>query len=206
MDRQSADPYTKKSLADGYRSRAAYKLIEINQKHKIFKKSTKNIVDLGFAPGAWTQVALAEFAKLGLSPKILGVDLINCAPPPGSHFIEGDIFSRKTHQEIDSFFSEEGIDVVLSDMMCNSTGNGELDHYGSMDICEGVLILTNRLLRQKGTLVMKYFSGSQDREMRQKLEKMFDRVFTMKPHACRQSLREMYMIGLGKRIQKSNKL
>lgn len=203
IDRQSADPFTKKSLSDGYRSRAAYKLLEMNLKFKIFKKSSRNIVDLGFAPGAWTQVALEKSKELKISPRILGVDLIDCAPPTGSHFIQGNIFSRKTHGEIDDFFAEEGLDVVLSDMMSNTTGNGELDHFASMDICEGVVILADRLLKKNGVLVMKFFSGSQDKELRQKLEAQFTRVFTTKPKACRQSLREMYLVGLGKRAGKT---
>lgn len=199
IDRQSSDPYTKKSIVDGYRSRAAYKLLEMNQKYKIFRKSTSNIVDLGFAPGAWTQVALASASQLEKKPKILGVDLIDCAPPKGSHFIQGDIFSRKTHQDIDEFFGGDGVDVVLSDMMSNSTGHGELDHFASMDICEGVVMLADRLLRVNGTLVMKYFSGSQDGELRDKIKAQFSKVYTTKPKACRQALREMYIVALGKK-------
>ncbi|GEQ66497.1 hypothetical protein JCM33374_g160 [Metschnikowia sp. JCM 33374] len=202
IDRQSADPFTKQSIADGYRSRAAYKLLEIDRKFKIFKKSTKNIVDLGFAPGAWTQVALARSANFKTTPKILGVDLIDCSPPLGSHFLEGDIFSRKTHQEIDEFFAEEGLDVVLSDMMCNSSGNGELDHFASMDICEGVVILASRLLQKNGSLVMKYFTGSQDGLLCGKLETHFSRVDRIKPKACRERSREMYMVCTGKKSEK----
>lgn len=199
------DVHSKQSKAEGFRSRAAYKLIEIDDKFKIFNKKTCNIVDLGFAPGAWTQVALAKCKGRSPKPKILGVDLIDCSPPEGSSFIQGDIFSKKTHEQILAFFSEEApsneplLDLVLSDMMANTSGIKDNDHFASMDLCDGVLLLACNLLRKNGSLIMKFYTGKEDRLLQQKLEKTFHRVHKMKPKACRAELREMYFIALKKR-------
>lgn len=201
--RQMDDAHTKKSKAEGYRSRAAYKLIEIDSKFRLFNKNTRNIVDLGFAPGAWTQVALARCKSKNITPRILGVDLINCSPPEGSLFLQGDIFSKKTHSEIVNFFDPEGhsqpLDLVMSDMMANTSGIKDNDHFASMDLCDGVLILACRLLKKNGNLVMKFYTGKEERLLQNKLEKVFHKVFMTKPAACRAELREMYFVALKKR-------
>lgn len=210
VTRQKDDVHSKQSKSEGYRSRAAYKLIEIDNKFKLFGKSTKNIVDLGFAPGAWTQVALSRSKSRNVKPKILGVDLLDCSPPEGATFLQGDIFSKKTHAEIVEFFNssqecaseaeERPLDLVLSDMMVNTSGIKDNDHFASMDLCDGVLILACRLLKKNGNLVMKFYTGKEDQILQKKLEKVFYRVQKMKPEACRAELREMYFIGLKKRL------
>lgn len=201
--RQVDDHHTKQSKAEGYRSRAAYKLAEIDAKFRIFGKNTRNVVDLGFAPGAWTQVALALCKSKGISPKILGVDLINCSPPAGALFLQGDIFSKKTHEQIVEFFDGIGdsqpLDLVLSDMMVNTSGIKDNDHFASMDLCDGVLILACRLLKKNGSLVMKFYTGKEEKLLQKKLEKVFHKVFITKPAACRAELREMYFVGIKKK-------
>lgn len=214
--RQKDDVHSKKSKSEGYRSRAAYKLIEIDNKYKLFGKSCKSIVDLGFAPGAWTQVALARSKSKNVQPSILGVDLLDCSPPEGATFLQGDIFSKKTHSEIVDYFTRERatektsngniseperpLDLVLSDMMVNTSGIKDNDHFASMDLCDGVLILACRLLKKNGNLVMKFYTGKEDQILQKKLEKVFARVQKMKPEACRAELREMYFVGLRKRL------
>ncbi|KAL6017746.1 2' O-ribose methyltransferase [Candidozyma auris] len=196
--RQMVDPHSKQSKTEGYRSRAAYKLLEIDTKFKIFGKKTKNIVDLGFAPGAWTQVALNKSKARGVEPNILGVDLINCSPPEGSSFIQGDIFSKKTHEEISAHF-QGPIQLVLSDMMANTSGIGDNDHYASMELCDGVLLLALKMLQKNGSLVMKFYTGKEDQLLQKRLEKVFHKVHKMKPAACRAESREMYFVCLKKR-------
>ncbi|ODV79689.1 23S ribosomal RNA methyltransferase [Suhomyces tanzawaensis NRRL Y-17324] len=201
LERQSNDAHTKQAKTEYYRSRAAYKLIEIDKKYKLFSKRTTNIVDLGFAPGAWTQVAIERMKKLGHKSRILGVDLISCSAPQGSHFIQGDILSRKTHQDIQQFFSEEEaqpVDLVLSDMMANTSGIKDNDHFASMDLCDGAMILSCHLLKEGGSLVMKFYTGKEDQVLLKKMQKMFKKVYRMKPDACRDELREMYIIGVRK--------
>lgn len=223
--RQKVDPHSRKSKQEGYRSRAAYKLLEIDTKYKIFGKSTGRIVDLGFAPGAWTQVALEKCKR---KPVILGVDLIPCSPPNGSHFLAGDIFSKSTHAQIKRFFERapenippeaapapensalspensaispeksppQNVDLVLSDMMANTSGMKDSDHLASMDLCDGVLLLATELLRKDGSLVMKYYTGREERALHDRLARLFHRVFRFKPQASRSELREMYFVAL----------
>lgn len=200
------DAHTKQSKVDGYRSRAAYKLLEIDTKFKLIGPNCKNIVDLGFAPGAWSQVVLAKAKSKGVTPTVLGVDLIECSPPEGAHFIQGDIFSKKTHSEIVDFFASQTqkssgrpLDLVLSDMMVNTSGIKDNDHFASMDLCDGVLILACRLLGKNGNLVMKFYTGKEDGLLQKKMEKIFHKVYKTKPEACRAELREMYFVGLKKK-------
>lgn len=228
--RQKDDYHSKLSKSEGYRSRAAYKLIEIDNKLKLFSGKSRNIVDLGFAPGAWTQVALNRCKAKKVRPNILGVDLIGCLPPEGAHFLQGDIFSKMTHEAITEHFgatSEEPelenevkmeskeeidgvvdknsssakfpLDLVLSDMMVNTSGIKDNDHFASMDLCDGVLILASRLLKKDGNLVVKFYTGKEDQFLQKKLESLFVKVHKMKPEACRAELREMYFVGLRKR-------
>lgn len=207
LNRQKKDHHTKESKSQNYRSRAAFKLIEIDEKFKIFNKTYKNIVDLGFAPGAWTQVAIERTKSLNAKVNILGIDLINCSPPEGAGFIQGNILSRKTHESIREFFNskvqveskEKPIDLIISDMMANTSGIKDNDHYASMELCDGALILASTLLSQNGSIVMKFYTGKEDMLLKQKLEKMFQKVYKMKPAACRNELREMYYIGLKRR-------
>lgn len=202
LNRQKTDHHTIQSKSENFRSRAAYKLIEINDKFKLFDKSSRNILDLGFAPGAWTQVAISRMKAKNLPCKILGVDLINCSPPQGSSFIQGDVFSKKTHREILDFFEsddEPAVDIILSDMMANTSGIKDSDHYASMDLCDAVLVLQCKLLKKNGKLVMKFYTGKEENLMQEKLLKVFVKVYKMKPSACRSELREMYFIGIKKK-------
>lgn len=195
LDRQSSDVHTLQAKAEHYRSRAAYKLIEINDKFRVLRGS-RRIVDLGFAPGAWTQVALEKCGRNNTN--ILGVDLIPCVPPEGALFIQGDIFSKKTHEQIVSHFGGE-VDLVLSDMMANTSGIKDNDHYASMDLCDGVLLLSLNVLKKGGSAVMKFYTGKEDHILHLRLSHMFSKVYKMKPQACRNELREMYFIGVNKK-------
>lgn len=202
LERQTRDSYTKESRASNYRSRAAFKLIELDDRFKLLNKSTKNIVDLGFAPGAWTQVILERSRQRGLVPRVIGVDLINCSPPDGATFLQGDILSRETHREIRSFFHHSGsssterpVDLIVSDMMMNTSGVGDNDHFASMELCDGAIVLACSLLCPGGSLVMKFYTGKEDQLLAKRMQFMFEKVYRMKPDACRLESREMYIIG-----------
>ncbi|KAK6454649.1 mitochondrial rRNA methyltransferase [Scheffersomyces xylosifermentans] len=227
INRQVNDPHTKQSKSQNYRSRAAYKLIEIDDKYRLFSRKTRNILDLGFAPGAWTQVAIERMKKLGVKSTILGVDLIECTPPQGSHFIQGNILSKQTHSDIRDFFSKTAkeeeeeadeedasntvtnkksheeskfsVDLVLSDMMANTSGIKDNDHYASMDLCDGAIILSCELLKPGGSLVMKFFTGKEDQVLLEKMKTLFEKVYRFKPQACRNESREMYVLGMKRR-------
>lgn len=204
LRRQKDDPHTKEAKKQHYRSRAAYKLIELDHKFLLFKRNTLRIVDLGFAPGAWTQVAMQRMTQLGQKPKILGVDIIPSTPPEGAQFLHGDIFSRKTHQEIQDNFPDNEVDLVMSDMMANTLGIKDNDHLASMELCEGALMLAGSTLRRNGALVMKFYTGREERQLEEKCRKMFKKVHRMKPSACRSELREMYFVCLGRSKELDN--
>jgi len=208
LNRQKKDSHTRESKLQNYRSRAAFKLMEIDDKYRIFNKNSKNIVDLGFAPGAWTQVAIDRTKSMNINAKIIGVDLIDCSPPEGASFIHGDILSKKTHNSIKDFFNTKKgesefetmpVDLIISDMMANTSGIKDNDHYASMELCDGALILASALLNKNGSMVMKFYTGKEDGLLKDKLQKMFHKVFKMKPSACRDELREMYYIGVRKK-------
>lgn len=202
LERQSTDHHAKQAKVENYRSRAAYKLLEMDKKFKLFNRKSLNILDLGFAPGAWTQVAIERMKKLNTQSKILGVDLINCTPPKGSHFLQGDILSKRTHTEIREFFREDQdkpIDLILSDMMANTSGIKDNDHFASMELCDGAIILSCEFLKPGGSLIMKFYTGKEDVLLWSKMERMFERVYRSKPDACRGELREMYVLGIKRR-------
>lgn len=238
LERHSGDHHTKQAKAEHYRSRAAFKLIELDNKFRLFNKRSINIVDLGFAPGAWTQVAIEKMKKIGTKSKILGVDLINCSAPQGSSFIQGDILSKKTHDMVRDFFNynehepindntnepinesskeptneptkeqlhehlegELPVDLIISDMMANTSGIKDNDHFASMDLCDGAIIMACLLLKPGGSLVMKFYTGKEDSLLLKKMQTMFEKVYRMKPDACRNELREMYIIGTKKRAE-----
>lgn len=202
LDRQKKDICSKGSKVHNYRSRAAFKLIEIEKKYRIFEKKTRNILDLGAAPGAWSQVAAERMNKLGVEANILGVDLLPSPPPKGTHFLQGNILSKRTHKEINEFFSRATnttnvglhIDLVVSDMMANTSGISANDHLASMELCDGALLLAMNLLKEGGTMVIKFFSGGEEHILQRRLLLTFHKVFRMKPNASRNELKEMYFI------------
>lgn len=205
LDRQSRDIYTNLAKSQNYRSRAAYKLLEIDDQYKLFNSRVRNIVDLGFAPGSWTQVAIERSKAHGQEVNILGVDLIPCTPPLGSNFIQGNILSRVTQTAIKSHFSDDDsirdnrlVDLILSDMMTNTIGIKDADHIASMDLCDGALILAVNLLKSGGCLVLKYYTGREEELLVHKMKMLFKSVYRFKPKSSRQELREMYILGKNK--------
>lgn len=217
INRQINDKFTKDSKSSNYRSRAAFKLIELDKKFNLFNKGTNNIIDLGFAPGAWSQVALERCKAVGLeNPNIIGIDLINCSPPSGVHFVQGDVFKKETQDIIRNHFNAgikqdvteevvEGrvnlpVDLILSDMMANTSGVKNSDHYASMDLCTEALRLSIQLLKPKGSLVMKFYTGKEENLLKEELDNLFTKVYRYKPSACRKELKEMYFIGMKRKL------
>ncbi|CAH2355474.1 rRNA methyltransferase 2, mitochondrial [[Candida] railenensis] len=226
LNRQMNDKFTKDAKASNYRSRAAFKLIELDKKFSLFSKTTKNIIDLGFAPGAWSQVALERSRSIGIvNPNILGIDLIKCNPPEGVHFVQGDVFTRETQDKIREHFSNQvtsgvtskepesesepesvnknrllPVNLILSDMMANTSGVKNSDHFASMDLCTEALKLAIQLLQPKGNLVMKFYTGKEESLLKEELDRIFSKVYRFKPQACRKESKEMYFIGMKKKI------
>lgn len=185
------DPYVKKSQQDGYRSRASYKLIEINDKDKLFR-SAMRVVDLGAAPGGWSQVA----AKLvGDNGTIVASDILEMAPLPGVSFVQGDFTEQEVYEAILAEIGDEKADLVISDMAPNMSGNSSSDQPQAMYLVELALDMASQVLRPGGNFLVKVFQGEGFEEYLKTMRAQFDSVVTRKPDASRARSREVYLLG-----------
>ena len=198
MARDIHDHWFKEAKRAGWRSRAAFKLIEIDDKRKVLKPGDR-VLDLGAAPGSWLQVAAERIGSRGLA---VGIDLqlIRADFPANNiHVIQGDAAALEPDQLTDLGLATDVIfDVLLSDMAPATTGNKDTDHYRSMRLCHLVLDLATRWLRPGGQLVMKSFEGPASKELTDRLREMFETVRPAKPKASRAESREMFLVGQGR--------
>ena len=191
LNKQKRDPFVLKSKAQGYRSRSAFKLIEMNKKFKFLKKKT-NILDLGASPGGWSQVV----AKSILSGKILAVDITPMEKIKSVDFIRGDFLKEEVYQKIKNYFDNK-VDVVLSDMAVNTTGNKNLDSYNTGELCLKAMDLAQKVLHKDGVFLFKLFMGSVYAEINEKANKCFDKVVKYKPSSSRKESKEIYIYCCG---------
>ena len=186
------DPYVKRSQEDGYRSRASYKLIELHEKDKLFKPGM-TVVDLGAAPGGWTQVA-AKY--IGGSGKVIASDILLMDPLPDVSFVHGDFTEdevfEKLLREIDG-----RVDLVISDMAPNMSGNAASDIPSAMYLVELALDMAQQTLKPGGNFVAKVFQGEGFEDLISQMRSMFNKVYSRKPDASRARSREIYQIGIG---------
>jgi len=185
--RQHRDQYFKKAKIEGYRSRAAFKLIEINSKFKILKKNT-NLLDLGSYPGGWSQVA----SKKILNGKIVSVDIKEMKPISNVKFFKKDFLQEESQDFIFSYFGEK-IDVIISDMAADTTGNRNLDSIRTNSICLEVLNFSSKILNSKGILVSKIFMGQDFELVKKEAKKKFNKVNFYKPNSSRTNSKETYL-------------
>ena len=190
LERHLNDEYVIKSKIDGYRSRSSYKLIQINKKFNFFKKSN-NILDLGCSPGGWLQVS-QKFAPK--NSKILGVDKINLEFIPDVKFIKNDIFDDDVFEQIDTFFEGKKIDLILSDMSPNSSGNKKVDHLRIISLIEKVLDISEFFLSKNGFLIAKIFQGGAQGDLIKKMKKNLSSIKYFKPKASRSESPETYLV------------
>ena len=177
----------------GYRSRSAFKLKQINNSYRILNKG-HCVVDIGCAPGGWIQVALAEVGNKG---KVIGVDIKKIEPLKDAFVIQGNI----EHEDIINSIlkiSSSPVDVVLSDLSPNVSGNWDLDHARQIDLSRNALKLCNRILKKGGKAVFKVFQGDMLNELISELKKEFKKVIITKPTASRQVSSEIYLICIDK--------
>lgn len=190
LHRQLNDIYIKKAKIDGYCSRAAYKLLEINKKFNILKTNTK-IVDLGAAPGGWTQVASKLLNNKGL---IVAVDLLPLkVSPENAIILQGDFLKEDTINKIKSSLNGKA-DVILSDMAPNTTGSKDLDHLRILTLIEMAIKFSKQVLVQNGSLIIKVFQGGLEQELFKQISSSFKEVKYFKPNACRKESKEVYLI------------
>ena len=189
LNRHINDEFVQKSKKEGFRSRSSYKLIQINEKFD-FLNSSKNILDLGCAPGGWLQVS-KKFSPV--ETKILGIDKLNIEAIPGVWFYQGDIFKDKVVNYIETFFQKK-IDLIMSDMSPNSTGNKKVDHLKILSLVERVIDISNQLLQKDGFIIIKIFQGGMQGDLMSSMKESFKNIKNFKPKASRKESPEMYLI------------
>ena len=185
--KQHRDQFFKKTKTLGYRSRASFKLIELNKKFKFIKKKT-NLLDLGSCPGGWTQVA----SQIITTGKIMAIDIKSMPPIKNVKFLKGDIFENTIKSEVISFFQSR-LDVILSDMAADTTGNKSLDSIRTNQLCNEVIHFSKNILKPKGVLVSKLFMGEDFIEVKNLAKSIFQNVNFFKPESSRKESKETYL-------------
>ena len=185
--KQHRDQFFKKSKTLGYRSRASFKLIELNKKYKFIKKNT-NLLDLGSTPGGWSQV-VSQIVKTG---KIMSIDIKKMEPIKNVKFFKGDVLSTETKSVVIQYF-KSNIDVILSDMAADTTGNKSLDSIRTNQLCAEVINFSKEMLKPKGVLVSKMFMGEDFLEVKNLAKSVFTKVNFFKPESSRKESKETYL-------------
>ena len=188
MDNKSyQDYYFKKAKEQGYRSRSAFKLIELNQKFKFLKKEIK-LLDVGSFPGGWLQVA----KKTIKNGKILGIDKKKLIQIHGTRIIKGDFLEERSKNDILRFFNSK-INVILSDMAPNTSGNKSLDAIKTNELCLSILEFSKKILDKNGVVVSKLFMGEDFEAIKIYAKETFKNIRFFKPNSSRQESREIYI-------------
>ena len=185
--KQNKDYFFKQSKILGYRSRSAFKLIEMNNKFKFLKKNL-TLLDLGCSPGGWSQVVSKE-VKNG---KILGIDLKPMEKIKNVDFIKGDLNEDSICDKIILYFNNK-VDIVLSDMAANTTGNKDLDSYRTGELCLNAMKLAKKILCKNGIFLSKIFMGSMFKEVNENAQKYFRKVVKYKPLSSKKESKEIYI-------------
>lgn len=185
--KQHRDLYFKKSKILGYRSRSSFKLIEIDKKFRFLNKNTY-LLDLGSSPGGWSQVAVEKIT----GGKILAVDIKDMDKINNVSFLKEDFLDNKTHDKIKNYFDKK-IDVVISDMATNTSGNKNLDSYNTGQLCLNAMKISLEILNKSGVFVSKLFMGSIFSEINSKANLYFKKVIKIKPSSSRQESKEIYL-------------
>jgi 23S rRNA (uridine2552-2'-O)-methyltransferase len=185
--KQHRDQFFKKSKTLGYRSRASFKLIELNKKYKFIGKNT-NLLDLGSCPGSWSQVA-KKMIKTG---KIMSVDIKEMEPIENVNFLKGNVLESQTKIKIMEYFKSD-IDVIVSDMAADTTGIKSLDSIRTNQLCVDVINFSKNALKPKGVLVSKLFMGEDFLEVKNLAKLVFKKVNFFKPESSRKESKETYL-------------
>jgi 23S rRNA (uridine2552-2'-O)-methyltransferase len=190
MDEHVNDSYVKKAKKEGYRARSAYKLQEIDKKYKLIRPGL-NVIDLGAAPGGWSQYART---RLGKKDHLVAVDLLPIKPIEGVEIIQGDFTDENIQKRISEIFEDQRIDLVLSDIAPNISGIALADQARSIGLAEAVFYWSCNVLAKDGALLMKVFQGSGFDQLRQEILRRFQSVVTKKPDASRSRSAEVYLL------------
>ncbi|MBO7042310.1 MAG: RlmE family RNA methyltransferase [Alphaproteobacteria bacterium] len=197
LQRQAHDPYVARAQKEGYRARAAYKIIEMNEKYHFFKNG-QVVVDLGAAPGSWSQYVAREFPK----SKIFAMDLLEIKPINNVEFYQGDFTSdealRWLEEKLNLTDATNGTaDVVMSDMAPNTVGHKKTDHLRQMVLLEYALDFALRALKKGGTFIAKSFTGGATNDLVKQIKEHFEDVHYIKPPSSRKDSVEMFIVATG---------
>jgi len=199
LQRQLNDPYVQEAKRLGYRSRAAFKLIELDEKFRFLRKGIK-IIDLGAAPGGWTQVAME---RIGENGHVVGIDLLEIDAVPGADLLQGDFMDEDAPERLKALLDGPA-DIVLSDMAASSTGHPHTDHLRIMGLLEVAAEFAIDVLAPGGTFVGKVLQGGAENELLVTLKRNFKTVKHAKPKASRSDSAEFYLVATGFRGDKQS--
>jgi len=195
LERQLNDPYVAQAKRDGYRSRAAYKLIEIDDKYR-FLKSGLTVVDLGAAPGGWSQIAAKRIGAAEGKGRVIAIDLLEMPEIKGVAFAQLDFLSEAAPEKLVAMMGGRA-DVVLSDMAANTTGHRKTDQLRILGLVEGAAAFASEVLNPGGTFVAKVFQSGAEAELLAQLKRDFATVRHVKPASSRQDSSERYVLATG---------
>lgn len=196
LERQLNDPYVAAAKREGWRSRAAFKLIEVDDKHHILKPGQR-VVDLGAAPGGWSQVAAQRVKADEGKGQVVAIDYLEFDAIPGVEIVQLDFMDETAPDKLKSLLREGGADVVLSDMAAPTTGHTKTDHLRIMGLAEAALVFAMEVLSPRGAFLCKVFQGGSERELLDTLKRNFAVVRHIKPPASRSGSAELYVLATG---------
>jgi 23S rRNA (uridine2552-2'-O)-methyltransferase len=193
MQEHFDDEYVKRAMSEGYRSRSTFKLIEIQEKDRIIKTGM-NIIDLGAAPGGWSEYARGIIGKKN---KVIALDLLEIEPIDGVDFIQGDFREDEVLDELYKVLNGAPVDLVMSDMAPNISGNKEIDQPRIIYLADLALDTAKEVLTKGGTFLIKMFQGAGFDEYKREVDACFSRVVIRKPKASRARSKEVYILAIG---------
>jgi len=192
LERQISDPYVARAKREGFRSRAAYKLAEIDDKYRLLKPGAR-LVDLGAAPGGWSEVAARRLAPNG---RVVAIDILDMKPIPGVAFVKLDFLDAKAAGELKAMLGGKA-DIVLSDMAANATGHRQTDHLRIMALAEAAAQFAREVLGEGGSFLCKVLQGGTEAALLGELKRDFKSVKHVKPPASRSDSAELYLLARG---------
>jgi 23S rRNA (uridine2552-2'-O)-methyltransferase len=196
LERQLNDPYVAAAKREGFRSRAAYKLAEIDDKYQLLKPGMR-VVDLGAAPGGWSQIAAARVGAAGGKGQVVAIDITAIDPLPGVSFVQLDFTDAGAEDSLKALLRDGGADVVLSDMAAPTTGHTRTDHLRIMGLAEAAAEFACDVLAPGGAFLAKVLQGGTERELLDLLKRSFKAVRHVKPPASRADSAELYVVATG---------
>jgi 23S rRNA (uridine2552-2'-O)-methyltransferase len=196
LERQLNDPYVARAQSEGYRARSAYKLIEMDERYHLLAPG-KRVVDLGAAPGGWSQVAAARVRSTDANPLVVAIDYLDMDPVAGVAFLKKDFLDDDAPDVLRAALGGHPADVVLSDMAAPTTGHRQTDHLRTIHLCETAADFAATVLRPGGHFVAKVFRGGTEAELLARLKREFQSLHHVKPPASRAQSVELYLVAKG---------